>query len=151
MNAAKVKLTEAAVLAETIAFFGKPGSFVNEMYFKHRHQDAYRYDSSGPGADVYAACAIGGIEQAVWKLTHTAITHNERRMFAYLVSEKEKVGRLTDTRRVYARVMGRVNRIAAEMFGLPHIEAVTLEWSPRTAKKKMLLVLEAAAAEVRRK
>lgn len=107
------RVTEAAVLDEAITFFERRGGFNENYYFLGKGKNYY---VSEPGEKVVAACAIGGIEQAIWKITGDNVKH-DRDTFKGLADENAKTRRLSETQRVYARVMGRLNRLAREKYG----------------------------------
>lgn len=138
---------EAGVLREAIALFNTRGGFTPDAYF-----DGPFYSGSGrPSQNVASVCAIGGVEQAIWKLCDEDVT-DQRKFLAYTRSEEEVDGRLSAVHVLYGRVMGRLNRIARERYsrrGVNYIETVTTDWSRPTAKKNMLSVFEQALEEVK--
>lgn len=150
MNATELKLTESAVLEEAISLFDRRGGFTPDVYFS-----TPEFAPEGPGPLVKSACAIGGVEQAIWKLTGETIPKTVRQTLAYRRSETGKLRTKRDTYVIYARVMGRLNRISRERFSektgygeVEDVEDVTQVGSRATAKKNTLGVFRTALSEI---
>jgi hypothetical protein len=163
--------TEAQVLEETIKILEK--GFTSKAYFKyeggswstavkeHQLSDGTRT----PGPEVVSTCAIGGVEQGIWKLTGKVVT-GSRKQAAY---QPESTHYKDETRVLYAKVMKRVNRISKQLFdkqfihdgfgdrrskGKPfrvdNVERVTFTpGSERAKKQRTLKVFRTALEEVR--
>lgn len=100
------EITEATILEAAIEQLSKPDGYDPEKYFSVL-VGVGTYAVPGPSPKVGATCAIGGVEQAIWRLT----SHNvrpERHSAAHY--ETAASGRHSSV--LYAGVMRRLNAIA---------------------------------------
>jgi hypothetical protein len=96
---------ENRVLADAIRWFEEEKShYTPDMYLKGSNDDVT------PGRDVVAACAIGGIEQALWRLTGEKVS-NEREL-AYAGTDRHS-GRRPESE-VFGAYWGVMFRLNAE-------------------------------------
>ncbi len=138
-------ITEADVIREAISRFkSSGGGFTRDAYFNPRSSNAVSYK---PGKNVGSTCAIGGIEQAIWKLTGEDVSEDRY--------ESAKVA-VPKWQTLYARIMRRLNAKAREMFPtLKHdgeeiltVEELTFVDGERLARKRMLEVFSAALTDL---
>lgn len=122
MTEAEVRVSERAVLEQAIKEI--ESGFTPDFFMLIENDDDGEIEDqeATPGLDnneVIAVCAIGGVEQALWRLTGEAIPNNLRRERAYRLSPDEDDPEFdteltSDTQRVYTRVMLRLNVAAVE-------------------------------------
>lgn len=106
-------LTEMAVIEGAIEQLSGDG-FTGEAYL----QDMFGTTILRPGDAVVMTCAIGGVEQALWKITGTHLADAARSFLAYdgvVWSAPASVPK-DEIHVTYWNVMNRLNRIAREMF-----------------------------------
>jgi hypothetical protein len=123
-------ITEADVIGAAIEQLSKKDGYDSGNYFsllsKSELDEAEGlvtvYTFETPGPDVGATCAIGGVEQAIWRLTGQVVT-NERYDAAYheTAASKRHVSQL------YAKVMRRLNSIARAEIKQLDLEEVPTE------------------------
>ena len=131
-------VTEADVVREAIEVVGK--GFTSMNYFQN---------SSSPGPEVGATCAIGGVEQAIWRLTGKDVS-GERYWSAKPAIPKRRT--------LYARVMKQLNAKACELYGhlkqvdgdpIETVEDVTFTSGTETLlKRRVLRVFRSVLAEL---
>jgi hypothetical protein len=102
-------MLEVRVLEAAVAWFEEDEShYTPEVYLRTESGD------ETPGREVVAACAIGGVEQAVWMVTGKSVIA-ERSRLAYIGKggeERQTPGdadTLNEQHEVYWRVMRRLN------------------------------------------
>lgn len=103
-------------------------------------REGYSVEFAGP--DVVATCAIGGVEQALWKETGKVLGPNKRMKFR--------------TNSTYGRIMRRLNRIAREKYPTDpegttvlNLEDITFWGSELAAKRRTLKVMRLALDEIK--
>lgn len=145
------RLTQAAVLRGAIEQIESRGGFTSSMYFKHRGGS---WAEPRPGPNVGATCAVGGIEQAIWKLSGEHVD-NFRGISPSLAKRQ---ARTHPALPIYAAVMSRVDRLARKLYPegpdgttVRTLEEITFRWSDRYARPRVVAVLRAALAEVSRR
>ena len=94
-------ITEVDVLEAAVEQLSQRRGYTADYYFVTPEGLSREF----PGDDVGACCAIGGVEQAIWKLTGRVVTDN--RGIAY----GDRPDRLS-TNRLYWRVMRRLDDVA---------------------------------------
>lgn len=128
---------DIAVIDEAIEQISKPDGFVTDRYLTTSDGFDSNYFPQVPGPKVVATCAVGGIEQAVWKLTGKAPAVHQ---FAHQPASR---------RSLFGRVLTRVNRKATKLFpDAEDIESVTfLAGDDEDARQRVLQVFEAVRAD----
>lgn len=101
------EITEATVLEAAIEQLSKKDGYDPGNYFSVLDADGDVVQLQNPGPNVGATCAIGGVEQAIWRLTQQNLTP-ERYDAAY----RETAASKRRTSQLYARVMRRLNDVA---------------------------------------
>ena len=105
------EITEVTVLEAAIEQLSKKDGYDPGNYFSTLDEipgeGQYFLSVPGPGPQVGATCAIGGIEQALWSLTRQNLAE-ERYQAAYL----ETAASRRRTSQLYAAVMQRLNALA---------------------------------------
>lgn len=139
------KLTEADVIAAAIKQLEKPDGYTDGYYFRHEAGG----NSMRPGEHVGACCAIGSIEQAIWKLTGSVVT-KERHAAAYRSRKPSDRKAVT---RLYVRTMKLLNAVAKETPAAKEfdrggcaIEQLTFYRAKRTVLKAFRTALERATS-----
>lgn len=138
---------ETLVLKDALDLFQKPGGYTESSYFFNKASGSIQVLTEG--RLVTGACAIGGVENALFKLTHERIHDNERAAFAQTMRPYDPVGEKAHVV-VYARVMKRLNDIAWERHCLGTVESVTIENDHREGRRKTIRIFQIALAETRR-
>ena len=148
--------TEDEILVEALRWFGEsPERFTPDVYLEgedEKHVDV-------PGRGVARTCAVGGIEQAVWRLTgeNVAAGRQEIQVDGGLLYQVKNENvplpdELDETHRLYARVMGRLNRLVAARFADEEIvdieDVTTMTHNEDTDREAMIEVIELAHAEL---
>ena len=139
-------VTEVDVLTAALEQLEKPGGYDDSTYFRTRDG----YTTQYAGDSVGATCAIGGVEQAIWRLTGKVIGNRQRRLGAY----REQAADRSHVTRLYAKVMKRLNAVAratpaATQFddGGCAIEQLTFLRAKRSVLKAFRVALEQARGE----
>lgn len=140
-------VTEVDVLEAAVTQLEKEDGYTSSHYFLHTN--GWR-DLQEPGPNVGAVCAIGGVEQAIWRLTRQVVT-KDRSVAAYGEGPASK----RHASMLYARVMDRLNAIAKKRGyrysgfhagGVP-IENLTFVASKRVVVNAFKKALELAKAD----
>ncbi len=126
--------TEIKVLDAAIEQISKRGGYTAGGY--QRTRDGYNLDR--PGAETYACCAIGGIEQAIWQITGEDVVGRFGRWIRPQSSRRD----------LYANIVRRLNRKAQELYGCADVEDVTFGAQERTTRPKVLNVMQAVRDEL---
>ncbi len=126
--------TEIKVLDAAIEQISKRGGYTASGY--QRTKAGVNLDRPGPQA--YACCAIGGVEQAIWKITGEDIVSRFGRW----------VKPASWRRDLYANVVRRLNRKAKELYGCDDIEDVTFQAGERVTRRRVLAVYQAVRDEL---
>lgn len=104
------ELTAADVIGAALEQIRTEEGYTDGFYFLDEKRERTLDE---PGANVGATCAIGGVEQALWRLTGQVVT-GERERAAY--PENRQYGRLFSPRstvsRLYFEAMAILNRVA---------------------------------------
>jgi len=139
--------SEAEVITEAIALLSARGSFTPAHYQVWQDDDEDDDARDVPGEGVVRMCAIGGVEQAIWRLTGKDVS-----------ADRNAVARRASTNRrtLYANVMRRPNRKARELYpdgingdSVYTVEHVTfVEGSRSTVRRRTLRVFDAALKEL---
>lgn len=138
------EITEADVLEAAVEQLEKDDGYTSDNYFRGSWQGLTR-----PGPNVVATCAIGGVEQAIWRLTKQIVTPERSWAALYEVPASKR-----HTSVLYADVMRRLNAIAKkrgyrysgfEVAGCP-IENLTFVASKRVVVNAFKKALEEARA-----
>lgn len=146
------EITEADVLEAAIEQF-KGNGYTSEAYFSNPSLSDWDQPNK-PGPNVGAACAIGGVEQALWKLTGKVVGDEARDFASYGYKKKGDRRQIT---RLYANTMHLLNEVAkkspllqGENAPEPHecpIEQLTFVASKRTVVNTFKKALERARAQ----
>jgi hypothetical protein len=146
------RVTQADVVRAAIQQLSKRGGYTPDSYFAGK--------SSGdchpavPGADVGATCAIGGVEQAIWRLTGESVVASFFDPVRERLAQSSKPlldGTETPRQRMYASVMAKLNRKARKLFpelGVYTVEGVTFVGPKPTSRRHTLQVFEAVLADL---
>lgn len=141
------RVTQADVLRAALAHFkSRKGGFTRDAYFSN--------DEEAPGQHAGATCAIGGVEQAIWKLTGQTISEEHRESLGQEQGYPSKEDRFS----LYGGVMRKLNAEARKRFPVDEdgdeirtLEEVTMMGTPKVAKKRTLEVFETVLAGVDRR
>lgn len=143
------RITQRAVVRTAVEQLSKRGGYTADTYFS---TTSARY-LSRPGDSVGVTCAIGGVEQAIWKLTGENVgAHVRFRLAQTAVPELE--GDETPRQRLYAGVMRKLNAKARDLFPvlegelIDTVEEVTFAGSHRTSRRRTLQVFNAVLADL---
>jgi hypothetical protein len=139
------RVTQADVIRAAIAQFKKRGGYTPNGYLVDG-----RGLETGPGDHVRACCAIGGVEQAIWKLT------GENVIGLRLQVGQQDVPPPVYRRTLYGGVMRKLNAKARKLYPtlpgmdrkIETVEDVTFCGTKQTSKKRMLRVFEEVLADL---
>lgn len=149
------RITQADVVRGAVQQLSKRGGYTADHYFASKVGDGY--DVEGPGDHVGATCAIGGVEQAIWKLTGESVDtslYGEIRERLARQEEPVLTGSETPRQKVYAAVMRKLNAKARKLFPeldgeqIATVEEVTFQGSRTVSRKRTLQVFNAVLADL---
>lgn len=145
------RVTQRQVVQAARDQIAKRGGYTSSTYFQARGRS---YHLSRPGEDVGACCAIGGVEQAIWKLTGEDVSSFRSRIAQAI---RPRRLRSDDSRvKLYAGVMARLNAKARKMYPvlegdeIDNIEHITFHASDRTSRLRVLNVMDAVLEDLSR-
>ena len=95
-------ITEADVLEAAVEQLSQRKGYTADTYFR----TTAGTETGNPGANVAACCAIGGVEQAIWKLTGQVVSDERQIAYGSRPSNRRVINRL------YWKVMNRLNAVA---------------------------------------
>ena len=113
------EITERDIIEAALEQFRKRGGFTPYAYFETRNGEVidldYLTDLKG-GQRVVSACAIGGVEHALFGLTGRAVDWNERGRDGLGLAYDGPIRTRQKPLQLYAKTMRLLNRVAREMF-----------------------------------
>lgn len=149
------RITQADVVRGAVQQLSKRGGYTADSYFAAKPGRETSCD--GPGDHVGATCAIGGVEQAIWRLTGESVDpslyHDIRDRLARR-QEPLFYGGETPRQKLYAAVMRKLNAKARKLFPelggerILTVEEVTFAGSHATSRKRTLQVFNAVLADL---
>lgn len=138
---------EVAVIKGALDLFRKPGGYNENIYFAD--QDGNEINQLGIYNKVASACAIGGVEHALFKTTHKVVSDYERDLLAKQTSP-EMPDAPADHIIVYANVMRRVNTLAMDRHQEYNVEQITFNYDHREGRRKVIRIFEIALEAARK-
>lgn len=147
------RVTQADVVREAIKQLRKKDGFVTDFFLKPKDPRLLYHHAQRPGDHVGATCAIGGVEQAIWKLTGKDVTAD--RVLAQATVPSKSVrnalyrGVITKlnakTRNLYPLIEDDED---GEMVSVDTLERLTFRGSTPVAKRRVLKVFRAVLADL---